>query len=264
MFFVLQSHLHCMAYTLCTCIVCFIMSTFDKLCCIKCTLCSCMCRAISRDLYRGERPLGVHYCLEIKTSDMRGAGTSVNVFLIMHGHQASSAKHHLAAAPHDFDRYPAFVICSDRYALRRCNITQLQYITSSLRQLLLQSASAITFTPAAMWQLTADALQYNMSRMAQHGITSLPNILFVDHTTCVGDTQGLQTTYQFKLRCHFQARMSYNTANLNTLTHSFLVGFAFSSAAFQQHKPTMGCGSWSIDVSAMVWSLLTLTSTQGV
>lgn len=164
-----------MACTSCTCIVCFGMPTFDKLCRIKCILCSCMCRAISRDLYRGERPLGVHYRLELKTSDMRGAGTSANVFLIMHGHQASSAKHHLAATPHDFDRYPAFVICSERNSLSRWNITKLQYITQTAR---LRSASAVTLTPAAMWQLTADSLQYNMFPMAQHGTTSLPNALF--------------------------------------------------------------------------------------
>lgn len=65
------------------------------------------CRAISRDVYRGERPMGVQYHLAFKTSDIRGAGTSANVFLIMHSHQASGAKHHLAATPHDFDRCAA-------------------------------------------------------------------------------------------------------------------------------------------------------------
>lgn len=71
---------------------------------------ACHCRAISRDVYRGERPVGVQYSLAIKTSDRRGAGTSANVFLIMHGHQASGAHHHLTATPHDFDRCAASFI----------------------------------------------------------------------------------------------------------------------------------------------------------
>ena len=62
------------------------------------------CRAISRDLYRGKRPTGVQYQLTLKTSDVRGAGSSANVHLAMHGQQRSGAKHQLGGGPHNFDR----------------------------------------------------------------------------------------------------------------------------------------------------------------
>ncbi|DBB10366.1 TPA: hypothetical protein ACH3X3_001925 [Trebouxia sp. C0006] len=60
--------------------------------------------AISRNIYRGKRPAGVQYQLAVQTGDVRGAGTSANVYLIMHGREASGRKHQLTAGPHDFDR----------------------------------------------------------------------------------------------------------------------------------------------------------------
>ncbi len=63
-----------------------------------------LCRAVSRVIYRGNRPAGVQYQLAVKTGDVRGAGTSANVYLIMHGVEASGRKHQLTAGPHDFDR----------------------------------------------------------------------------------------------------------------------------------------------------------------
>ncbi|DBA69854.1 TPA: hypothetical protein ACH3X2_012566 [Trebouxia sp. C0005] len=60
--------------------------------------------ATSRDIYRGKRPAGVQYHLAVKTGDVRGAGTSANVYLIMHGQEASGRKHQLTAGPRDFDR----------------------------------------------------------------------------------------------------------------------------------------------------------------
>ena len=68
------------------------------------TVLALLCSAISRSLYRGRRPKGVQYQVAVKTSDMRGAGTSANVYLTMHGQQASGSKHQLTAGPHDFDR----------------------------------------------------------------------------------------------------------------------------------------------------------------
>ena len=59
---------------------------------------------MSRSLLRGRRPTGVQYQIAAKTSDMRGAGTSANVYLTMHGQQASGSKHELTVGPHDFDR----------------------------------------------------------------------------------------------------------------------------------------------------------------
>ncbi|KAL3141352.1 hypothetical protein ABBQ32_004935 [Trebouxia sp. C0010 RCD-2024] len=80
--------------------------------------------AISRDIYRGERPAGVRYHLAFKTSDIRGAGTSANVFLVMHGQQASGAKHQLSAAPHDFDRG-----CSDQFTVEDTELGDLSHVT---------------------------------------------------------------------------------------------------------------------------------------
>ena len=91
----LKPQLHC---CICSLAWCWLISSKLKLCAVP-------CRAISRDIYRGERPAAVQYLLALKTSDMRGAGTSANVHLTMHGHQASGATHTLTASPHDFDRY---------------------------------------------------------------------------------------------------------------------------------------------------------------
>lgn len=64
-----------------------------------------MRRATSRDLYKRERPKAVQYAVAITTSDVRGASTSADVYIVLHGDQQSGDKHELAGGADVFNRY---------------------------------------------------------------------------------------------------------------------------------------------------------------
>ena len=62
------------------------------------------CRAISRELHRGERPRRVQYHVAVATSDVRGASTSADVYITLHGEQSSGVKLDLSGGPDVFNR----------------------------------------------------------------------------------------------------------------------------------------------------------------
>ena len=62
------------------------------------------CRALSREIHKGQRPRQVQYHIGITTSDVRRAGTSADVYITLHGQQSSGVKHELNGGPDVFDR----------------------------------------------------------------------------------------------------------------------------------------------------------------
>jgi hypothetical protein len=62
-------------------------------------------RRVMRDLRPGARADLATYKVTTFTSDIRGADTTANVYIILHGCRGDGVRHGLATGPHDFERW---------------------------------------------------------------------------------------------------------------------------------------------------------------
>ncbi|GAB4821886.1 hypothetical protein N2152v2_008932 [Parachlorella kessleri] len=155
---------------------------------------------VMRDLQPGCRADLVTYRVTATTTDLRGADTTANVYITLHGSRGDSQRHALATGPHNFERGS-----TDAFAIQDRDLGMLEAVTighdgTGLKPAWhLQQVSVINSTSGQEWLFPcrqwfdADSGDRNIERRLQEG-RGPPEPCWYTVVVCTSDVRGAGTT----------------------------------------------------------------------